>query len=211
MRQHFFLSGAVAYFEEEKDSILARGFRERHSLADSADIVAPLYAEIEAACPHATFLQKMTYIELQLRLPELLLMRVDKMTMANSIEVRVPFLDRDLVDFALSVPDSFKLRNGISKEPVKRLAAQSVPAADIYRKKTGFGAPIREWFAGELGAEMRVMLRQDAAEWGGFFNIEELRRRLDAKPASANEAFQLWVVFNLMCWRRNFGPAAIAA
>src|SRR5439155_6883857 len=144
--QELFMSGAIAYYEDEKSAVLAPDFRRRHSGLDSFDVVADLYHRIESRYPAATLLQKMTFIELQLRLPELLLMRVDKMTMAHAVEVRVPFLDRDVIDFALSVPDSFKLRDGISKEPVKRLASQRVGHAVVYRPKTGFGVPISEWF-----------------------------------------------------------------
>ncbi len=73
------------------------------------------------------------------------------MSMANAVELRVPFLDRDLMDFAMRVPDEYKLRDGVSKEPLKRLAAQRVGRAAVYRPKTGFGLPIREWLKGDLG------------------------------------------------------------
>jgi asparagine synthetase B (glutamine-hydrolysing) len=106
---------------------------------DSFDVVAPYYKRIADECPEASFLQRITFVELQLRLPELLLMRADKMAMANSVEIRVPFLDRDLMGFAMRVPDAFKLRDGVSKEPIKRLAARCVSRNDIYRPKTGFG------------------------------------------------------------------------
>jgi len=198
------MSLSVAYYEDEKQSVLAEPFKKRYAELDSFDLVAPLYRRIEECRPEATFLQQMTFIELQLRLPELLLMRVDKMSMANSIEVRVPFLDRDLVDFALSVPDSFKLRDGIMKEPLKRLASRFVGPRAAYATKRGFPAPVHGWFRSELGDCMRDMLRDDRAELEGFFDLSRLRRRLDCGRLGANEALQLWVIFNLMLWRRRF-------
>ena len=144
----------------------------------------------------------MTFIELQLRLPELLLMRTDKMSMANSVEIRVPFLDRDLMDFAMRVPDAYKLRDGISKEPLKRLATQYVPHKDIYRPKTGFGAPIHQWFKGELGDALQDMLSADRIACD-LFDRDIIHRKLKYGLRTVNEAFQLWVVYNLLLWQRG--------
>ncbi len=203
-RQEFFVSSSVAFYEYEKQSVLGRDFRNRHEHTDSFNVVSPMYDRVAEHIPNATFLQILTYIELQLRLPELLLMRVDKMSMLNSVEVRVPFLDRDLVDFALSAPESFKLRDGISKEPVKRMAAEFVPRDLIYRRKSGFGAPIQEWFASKLGRDMDDQLQADRHMLGQWFDVAALRKRLQQPPPTANDAFQLWVIYNFMLWRRSF-------
>ena len=200
--QEFFMSSAVAYYEGEKQSVISTDFKNRFASYDSYDIVAPLYERIAAQNPDASFLEKMTFIELQLRLPELLLMRVDKMSMANSVEVRVPFLDRDLVDFALSVPESFKLRDRVSKEPVKRLAARYVSHGQIYKPKKGFGAPIQEWFHGRVGDHMRSLLEEDRVELEAFFDVPHIKRSLDNSLSTVNQAFQLWVIYNLIIWRR---------
>jgi len=196
------MSGAIAYYENEKSEILAPEFRRRNRELDSFDVASNLYRRIEASCPDATLLQKMTFIELQLRLPEVLLMRVDKMAMANGVEIRVPFLDRDLVDFALSVEDGFKLRNGVSKEPVKRLAARFLGVETVYRRKVGFGVPIMDWFGANLGPHMLSLLKEDRAFVEGCFDADRLRRRLARKLRTPNEAFQLWVIYNLLNWRR---------
>lgn len=201
--QELFLSAAVAYYEHEKASILARGFRERLAGIDSFDVVAPLYRRLAEHHPNATMLQRMTYVELQLRLPELLLMRMDKMSMANSVEARVPFLDRDLVDFALSVPESFKLRGGVSKEPLKRMLAAHLGRERAYRPKRGFGVPIRSWFQTRLGEDLRRLLQEDRSEAERFFDVARVIARLDRGPRTVNEAFQLWVIYNLLNWRRG--------
>jgi len=201
--QELFMSGAIAYYENEKAQILAPDFRRRYETLDSFDVVSPLYRRIEERCPEASLLEKITFIELQLRLPELLLMRVDKMAMANGVEVRVPFLDRDLVDFALSVDLGFKLRDGVSKEPVKRFASHFLGREDVYRPKVGFGVPIQDWFNLELGSHLRGLIRDDRAFAQAYFNIEVLLRRLSRGPRSVNEAFQLWVIYNLLNWRRS--------
>ena len=200
--QEFFMSSAVAYYELEKQPILSAGLRDSLRKLDSFDVVAPYYKQLAQLCPDASFLQKMTFIELQLRLPELLLMRADKMSMANSVEVRVPFLDRDLMDFAMRVPDAYKLRDGISKEPIKRLATRYVTHNDIYRPKTGFGVPIQEWFKGELGDALQDMLSSDSIA-GDLFDRDVIHRQLKYGLRTVNEAFQLWVVYNLLAWQRG--------
>jgi asparagine synthase (glutamine-hydrolysing) len=202
--QEFFMSGATAYDEYGKAAILAPEFRQRHADYDSFEIVAPLYRRMETCYPEATLLQKITFIELQLRLPELLLMRADKMAMANSIEVRVPFLDRDVINFALSVPEAYKLRNGVSKEPVKRLASHFVRREAVYRPKSGFGAPIQEWFRSQLGEHMHSLLAEDNVELEGYFDLATLKCNLQMGPATVHQAFQLWVIYNFLLWHRVF-------
>lgn len=201
--QELFMASAIAYYEDEKSSILSPGFQHRTANYDSFDIVAPFYERIDEAYPNATFLQKMTFIELQLRLPELLLMRVDKMSMLNAIEVRVPFLDRDLVDFALAVPESFKLRQGISKEPVKRLAARFVGKEAVYQAKRGFGVPIQEWFQDRLGDHLRDLLDDPSNNTEQFFDKKKLVLGDSKVPFTVNRAFQLWVVYNFLNWQHS--------
>lgn len=200
--QELFMSSAVAYYELEKQPILSPALRHSMAGVDSFSVIAPYYEKIAASCPNASFLQKMTFIELQLRLPELLLMRADKMSMANSVEIRVPFLDRDLMDFAMRVPDAYKLRNGISKEPIKRLAAKHVRREDIYRSKTGFGVPIQQWFKGELGDALLDMLATDGVA-AQLFDRNAIHHRVKHGLRTVNEAFQLWVIYNLLVWQRG--------
>jgi len=214
--QEFFMAEAIAFYEHEKEPVISPAFRQRMRGVDSFDVVRPFYERLRAAVERPTFLETMTYIELRLRLPELLLMRADKIAMANSIELRVPFLDRELVEFALSVPRSYKLRDGVSKEPVKRLATRLTeagtvagrngsPARDLfYRPKTGFAAPIQDWFGSALGARFRELLEADRHALAEYFNIGQVLADLDRGPATVNRAFQLWVLFTFAVWKKRF-------
>ena len=144
-----FWGGAIAYQGELKERVLSNG----RSHPDSYEIVERFWDEAERERPGADLLQKMTYLELKQRLAELLLMRVDKMTMATSVEARVPFLDHDLVEFAMALPPEMKVRDGVGKYLLKKAVGGSLlPEHIVYRKKQGFGAPVSEWFQGELGA-----------------------------------------------------------
>src|SRR5580693_1138812 len=111
-----FWGGAICYTGELKRQILA----DRRDRPDAYRVVSRLWEQAERDLPGAGLLEKMTYLELKQRLAELLLMRVDKMTMATSVEARVPFLDRDLVEFAIALPARMKVRDGVGKWLLKR-------------------------------------------------------------------------------------------
>ena len=100
-----------------------------------------------------TSINWMSYLDLNLRLPELLLMRVDKMSMGVSLESRVPFLDHKFVELAMSIPEAVKTRNGNLKHILKKSVRGLIPDELIDRKKQGFGVPIREWFLDRLGEQ----------------------------------------------------------
>ncbi len=110
----------------------------------------------------------MTYLDLNLRLPELLLMRVDKMTMAVSPEARVPFLDHRLVERALVVTEASKTRGGVLKSLLKAAVRGLIPDSVIDRPKQGFGLPLHEWLLQGLGSEARRHVDDFAAQTGAL-------------------------------------------
>jgi asparagine synthase (glutamine-hydrolysing) len=131
-------------------------------------------------------------------------MRADKMAMANAVEIRVPFLDQHLMDFSMRVPDTYKLRDGISKEPVKRLALQFASRDEIFRPKTGFGVPVQHWFKGELGASLLERLDSDKSGIvKSLLDVDALKHHLRHGLRTVNEGFQLWVIYNLLVWREG--------
>ncbi|WP_187356840.1 asparagine synthase (glutamine-hydrolyzing) [Legionella geestiana] len=201
--QSFFMSSAIAYYEKEKQQILSAEFLRKNKQHDSWDVIAPYYASIEKLMPDSTFLQQITFIELQLRLPELLLMRADKMSMANSLEVRVPFLDRDIMDFAMRVPDAYKLQHGISKAPIKKLAEAHISHEAIYKRKNGFGLPIQQWFRGALGEGLLDMLSTETSELSDYLDRRAIENNLKHGLRTVNEAFQMWVIYNLLSWQSS--------
>ena len=133
-----FWGGAIAWQGDIKDGVLANG----HVRPDAYDDRrASCGGDAERERPGADLLQKMTYLELKLRLAELLLMRVDKMTMATSVEARVPFLDHELVQFAIALPERYKVRDGVGKHLLKTAVDGLVDHDLVWRRKQGFGAP----------------------------------------------------------------------
>ncbi|MBA3736319.1 MAG: asparagine synthase (glutamine-hydrolyzing) [Actinobacteria bacterium] len=138
--------------------------------------------------------------EFALRLPELLLMRIDKMTMAASVEARAPFLDHQLVEFAARLPLSFHWADGYGKRILKRGFEGVVPEAVLRREKQGFGAPVLRWLSNLRGIAERELLREPIFE---YLNERGLQRLLYEKPTS-RRGFELWVVLNFALWHRHW-------
>jgi asparagine synthase (glutamine-hydrolysing) len=151
-------------------------------------------------------LRKIPYLEMRLRLPEHLLMRVDKLTMAHAIEARVPFLDHDVVDFATRLPSSYKLRDGIGKVIVKNVASPYLDDDLVHRRKQGFGAPMEEWFReGDFGRRCLAAFERSALSREGFFDnqffVDLLRKQMSGQ---GGYSFQLWTVMNAVLWHTSW-------
>ncbi len=146
-------------------------------------------------------MERMIYLELKHRLPELLLMRVDKVTMSTSVEGRAPYLDHKLVEFAMGIPSRLKSKNGQTKYILKKAVAGIIPDSIISRRKQGFSIPAREWFNGELGKYMSHSILNSKIRERRFFNYEYLKNLLEKqRNGSAENSSRLWIIFNLSKW-----------
>ncbi len=132
-------------------------------------------------------------------------MRVDKMTMATSVEARVPFLDRELVEFAMALPPRMKVRDGVGKWLLKRTVDGLLPSDIVHRKKQGFGAPVAEWFRGDLGTRAQQEIRGSSlAERGllDYARIDELWA--EHRSGRMDWSFQLWNLYNVSAWHDHW-------
>src|SRR5215813_3586985 len=154
--QPIFWGGAEAFAASSKERILSRRLRERFKHRSSWEAIAPIHDRYRKNAPEASPLRWMTYLDLNLRLPELLLMRVDKMTMGNAVEARVPFLDHELVEWAMGIPDGVKLRSRTLKAVLKNAVRGVIPDSIIERPKQGFGVPLHEWLLEGLPPELNA-------------------------------------------------------
>jgi asparagine synthase (glutamine-hydrolysing) len=194
-----FWGGAICYRGTLKERVMANGGNGRGP--SSYEVVERFWRQAERERPGADLLQKMTYLELKQRLAELLLMRVDKMTMATSVEARVPFLDHELVEFAMALPPEMKVRDGVGKYILKKAVGDVLPRHIVYRKKQGFGAPVAEWFKGDLGRRAQQEIRNSSLAERGLLDYDQLDRMWDAHRAGpVNWAFHLWNVYNVSAW-----------
>jgi asparagine synthase (glutamine-hydrolysing) len=193
-----FWGGAICWQGPTKDQLLTNG----RTHPDSYEVVQRLWDDAARELPGADLFQRMTYLELKQRLAELLLMRVDKMTMATSVEARVPFLDHDFVEFVLALPEQMKVRDGVGKYLLKKAVAGSVIPREIaYRKKQGFGAPVSEWFRGELGTRTQEAIRSSSLVERGLLDYDRVDELWAAhRSGKAEWSFQLWNLYNVSAW-----------
>jgi len=167
-----------------------------------------------------TFVEQSAHVDILTYLPDDLLVKMDIASMANSLEVRSPFLDHTIVEFAASLPLSMKLRGGVSKYLVRQVMRNVLPEVVLRQPKRGFGVPIDRWFRHEL-REMAYDLLLDArAIQRGYFRPEAVRKYLDEHVRGDRDHHgRLWALLMLELWHRMFidrrcppaAPAALAS
>ena len=200
-----FWGGAVIYDDSIKPSVLSQRMRARLNGHSSLDSVQQYLKYIEQERPNSDYLSRMIYLELKLRLPELLLMRVDKITMATSIEARVPFLDHHLVEYAMGLPRELKVNKKIGKHILKRALETILPQDLLYSQKRGFGAPIREWFRTAAGEEYTGRLMNSPIWERDYFDREFVTRMVDEhRTGRAEWSFHIWALLNLSLWYEHW-------
>ena len=150
-------------------------------------------------------LSRMLYLDTKLWLPDDLLARGDKTSMAASIEARVPLLDHKLVEFAASLPSRLKLRGLTRKYLLKRVSRSWLPAAIIDRKKKGFPIPTSIWFRKDARTFLRDVLSPAAIRRRGLFDPSVVERLIaENESGAANHGAYLWALLNLELWFRLF-------
>lgn len=193
-----FWSGAEIFSGARKERILSVRMKAAFRGRSSAEAVGEILTRFNAKALEKSTLNWMTYVDVNLRLPELLLMRVDKMSMGVGLECREPFLDHKLVGLALAMPSAMKLQGGTPKYMLKKAVRGLIPDALIDRRKQGFGVPVQDWFLHRLGPIMReeitaFLTATDVLDPRG---VDDLFARRDG--------VSLWWLYNLAAWHRHF-------
>lgn len=158
-----------------------------------------------ARVAHAAPLNRLLYVDLKTFLPCLNLMTTDKTSMAANLEVRVPFLNREMIEMAARMPPRLKLHGLKRKYVLKRALEGVLPADVIWRRKAGFGAPIRSWLRGPLKPLIADLLSEDRVKRRGLFRPKEVRRVVEAN-FSGREDYNLHVfqLLGLELWHQAF-------
>lgn len=196
-----FLGGAVTFYPEELKRLAPRLASDRSREA----IVRDLYAEYDATQPKDDFPNRAGYLETMYRLPELLLMRVDKMTMATSVEGRVPFLDHRIVELAFRIPGALKVKDEVPKSILKKAVAPYLPDSIIHRKKVGFHVPVTRWFEEVLAPMADNVLFSPELEKLGIWDQKVVKELLaKQKAGSGNYGMRIWSLVNFGLWHRHW-------
>jgi asparagine synthase (glutamine-hydrolysing) len=225
--EEMFWGGAIAFGEARKRRLLAAEAQRRTAGLNSHEVIQPYRRRFDERSPLRDYLSWMSYLDLRFRLPELLLMRVDKMSMATSVEARVPFLDHEFVGLAMSIPQKTKLdgghpprggasssssnrrgeqRNGgprrifdelEAKHLLKRAVRGLLPDEIIDRPKQGFRVPVHEWLSESLGSFTRDKLR-------GFCARTDYLRWDTVEHMLARNDYLTWYLLNFAMWHEKW-------
>lgn len=200
----FYWSGTSIFTPTHQKELLSDKYK--HLYRNSAEYAKLLYSQSNSLYPNAEYIQKMQYAELTQRLAELLLMRVDKIGMAHSIEARVPFLDHRIVEFTMSIPARLKMPdNKTTKYLLKKAVEPILPHNIIYRKKQGFWAPVNEWLRNQWAdyAEQNILNSAFAKE--NILDKQYLANLLkNHRSGKTNSGFAIYTILNLNLWHKKF-------
>ncbi len=183
--------GVAGFSERDKDRLLLS----RNGRLSAFDFLAGRFGSAQTELDIARIALAH---EFDLRLPELLLMRIDKMTMASSVEARAPYLDPQLVEFAARLPFSLHWEDGDGKRILKRAFRDIVPEAVLARKKRGFGAPVWRW-----SSSLRT-IAEDELMREPIFEYLDQRTLADYVSGSNGQGFDFWVLLNFALWHRHW-------
>jgi asparagine synthase (glutamine-hydrolysing) len=186
-----------------KGRLYAPGLRERLA---AHDVYAPV-REALGRFSQDDLLNRQLYADLSLYLADDILVKVDRMAMATSLEARAPFLDADVIELAFSMPESMKIRNGERKWVLKQAMRGILPGPILTRKKEGFSIPIKNWLRRELQPLMRSLLSPERVRARGLFEPAEVTRLVEEHVAGReNHAHTLFPLMVLERWSEEHLP-----
>ena len=162
-------------------------------------------ANVLAGMGNGSGLQRYLDFDQRYYLPDDILYKVDRISMAHSLEVRPPFLDQRIVDFAASLPETFKMRGSHSKYVLRRLMKDKLPHAVLRRPKVGFDVPIHEWLRGFLRPLLLDTLSQEAVSATRLFHWRAVKQQISAHlERKANLGYHLWGLMVLLIWMKRW-------
>lgn len=154
---------------------------------------------------HCDLLSRILYIDIKTYMAEDILVKVDRMSMAHSLEVRSPFLDFELMEFVATIPSGLKLNGRISKYILKKSLEHRLPADILYRKKQGFSIPLSDWLRGDLRGYVEDTLFSRTAKERGYFDYQEVKKIWQRHLRGITDySAHIWALLMLELWHRVF-------
>jgi asparagine synthase (glutamine-hydrolysing) len=189
----------MCFSEETKAQLYADGFPK--DLIDASEVIERYYRKTE----HFDDLTRTLWADFHTYLPDDLLVKEDRMTMAVSLEGRVPFLDHEFVEFVAAIPSKFKTHKLKTKYIFKEAMRPLLPSDIIDRRKHGFAVPIGEWFRNELKAYTTEVFQDKVTAQRGFFNIKYILSLLDEHQTGIQDySSHLWALLIFELWCREY-------
>ncbi len=186
---------------DHRDAVYSDDFRQKISGHNPIDILEACLSSADGIDE----VDRSLYLGIKTALPNDYLTKVDVATMMNSLEARSPYLDYELMEFAAKIPSSVKVKHGMQKYLLKKMAARFVPHKAIYRKKWGFGIPIGFWFRDDIKHLLNEILLSKRAAGRGYFNMPYVRKLVtDHVAGKTDHAYRLWSLLCLELWHLMF-------
>lgn len=158
------------------------------------DFTKPFYDK----CKNYDDVTKMQYIDFNFWLIGDILLKADKMSMANSLEVRVPYLDRILIDYARTLPTKYKIKDGQTKFAFRKVANEVLESKFADKKKLGFPVPIREWIKEE---DIYNKIKDSFSRSSDFFKVDEITKLLEEhKEGKKDNSRKIWTIYSFLVW-----------
>ena len=198
--REFYWTAAHVYGEKSKLNLFNNGLSDSFSTYDIVKDHYKKFYQLTNNRRDIDISHKMLYMELKHRLPELLLLRVDKVGMANSIEPRVPFLDYRIVEFAFNIPISLKIKNGIHKYILKKTAEKYLPQEIIYRNKIGFCGSTTQMLSPKLKSFANSVIISEIKKLTDIFNQKYVANLFSLN----NSESKIWTLLNFALWNRTW-------
>jgi asparagine synthase (glutamine-hydrolysing) len=194
--------GYGTYFTDEaKRRLYTDDLREATGALDAYATHRRYFSRVQDAAP----LNRLLYVDLKTFLPCLNLVTTDKTSMAANLEVRVPFLNREMIELSARMPPRLKLHGLKRKYILKRALEKLLPREVVWRKKAGFGAPIRSWLRGPLRPLVEDLLSEQNVKRRGLFRPSEVKRVVKANLSGREDNnLQVFQLLNLELWQRTF-------
>lgn len=206
-RQEFFWGGAGGFKESSKRNFLADEFRRDIGDLSSHDIILNLKKQFESVNPgqrNNKFIDWLCFVGLKLDIPNFYLYRADRLGMANSIEIRVPFLDHNFVRLAMNIDGNLKYKSGEPKYILKKSMERILPKSILYRKKMGFCVPLKEWTGDIITGYIEDNLNFICRETGLFDQSKIAHQIKKTKEGEQNYIFTLWNIYFIISWLKKW-------
>lgn len=196
--QERFFGNARLFSEDEKKqiSLFSPELLERYE--NPVEIARTFYDRVS----HLDASTQMQYIDLNLWMPGDILLKADKMTMAHSLELRVPFLDKEVFELARSIPTKYRLSNGTTKYVLRKAMEGMIPEQIVSRPKLGFPVPLRDWLRGPYAN--RILEQISGGHMDSFFNREAIHHLIDShRSGQTDAARKIWAIYLFSLWHES--------
>lgn len=193
-------AGPLSVFARAKPSLYTGAFQAEVGTDRTDNFIREMFDQIRGE----PLLNQMLYVDTKTWLPDDLLIKADKMTMASSVELRVPLLDHRVLEFAAAVPPEMKLKGFRTKHILKHALRDRVPPEILERRKTGFPVPYRKWLGGELKGFVLDVLTDPRTRRRGYFDAQAVVALMKRSETGEDLSAEIFSLVTLELWHRQF-------